>query len=290
MYLANTGASGMVEPGTSGSDLELASSRKPRDIEITEALRNAIANAYDVFARYSERFTAHVCQCPSCFIEADRARLLKLPLREIDGYLLEQYSWSAHGHDDDGPFSDDLRYLLPRYFELFATNDPKLHDAPECNLTQLGYTAWRTVWPTTEIAAIDRYFDALLQACLSNSAIEDGWSGRGGSGYHCALQIDDVVVMLIRAGGDVTRMLQAWDTAPDPAAALHLADLRFSLKTDERGTRLSNPHLDREGIDAALAVGAFVGSAESTARIEAAFFKTADPGAQSLLSDALFLA
>ncbi len=261
----------------------------PSDITMTETLRAAIAQAYEVFARYGERFTAQVCLCPCCFFEEDRERLLKLPLREIDGYLLEQYSWSAHGHDDDGPLSDDLRYLLPRYFELFAKNDPNLHDAPACNLTQLGRTAWRKIWPVAEVAAIETYFDALLQACLANSSIEGGWGGRGGSGYRCALQLEEVIVMMLLAGADVERLLAIWDAAPDPAAALHLADLRFSLRTDARGTWLGNAHLDREPIDAALAVGAFLGSQRATARIETAFFKTADPGAQHLLSDALFI-
>jgi hypothetical protein len=289
MRLPNTGASDMVESGRNEPDQALASLGKSSDITLTDALRTAITDAYQVFTPYAARFTAQVCQCPCCFIEADRKQLLKLPLREIDGYLLEQYSWSAHGHDNGGPLSDDLRYLLPRYFELFALNDPKLHDAPECNLTQLGRTAWRTVWPAAEIAVIDRYFDALMQACLANSAIEAGWNERGGSGYHCALQLDDVIVMLIRAGGDVARILTILNNAPDPSAALHLADMRFCIQTDARGTRLSNPHIDPEWNDAALAVGAFVSSAKTTARIETAFFQTSDPAAQSLLSDALFL-
>jgi hypothetical protein len=263
---------------------------KPGDIIMTDTLRAAIAHAYEVFAPYGERFTAQVCQCPCCFLAEDRNRLLGLPLREIDGYLLNQYSWSAHGHDDDGPLSDDLRYLLPRYFDLFATNDPKLHDDRECNLMQLGRTAWRTVWPAAEIEAIDGYFDALLQACLANSAVVSGWSGRGGSGQRCALRLDEVIAMLICAGGDVTRLLRIWQAAPDPAAALHLAELRFCLQSDERGTQLSNAHLRRDWIAPALAVGAFVASADATRRIEAAFFQTADPAAQSLLSDALFLA
>jgi hypothetical protein len=279
----------MDESVSNASDPVMTPLVKPGDIAMSNALRTAIANAYDVFAPYAERFTAQVCQCPCCFIEADRERLLKLPLREVDGYLLDQYSWSAHGHDDNGPLSADLRYLLPRYFELFALNDPKLHEAPECNLTQLGRTPWRTVWASAEVATIDSYFDALLQACLANCAIEGGWSGRGGSGYHCALQLGDVIVMLIRAGGDVARMLAILDSAPDLSAAMHLADMRFCIQTDARGTRLSNPHLDPEWIEAALAVGAFVASARSTARIEAAFFLTADPAAQSLLSDATFL-
>jgi hypothetical protein len=269
--------------------VEANSAAKPGFIAMSDDLQAAIVHAYDVFRPYAERFSASVCRCPVCFAEADRERLLKLPLREIDGYLLDQYSWSAHGHDGDGPFSDDLRYLLPRYFELFALNDAALHNAPECNLMQLGRTPYRTVWSAAEVAAIDRYFDALLNACLANVAIEGGWGGRGGSGYHCALPLEKVVAMMIRAGAEVTPLLAILDAAPDPAAALHLAELRFDLATDERGTRLGNAHLESDFVEAALAVGAFVASAKTTSRIEAAFFQTTDPAAQKLLSDALFL-
>jgi hypothetical protein len=264
-------------------------SGKPGDITLTEQLQSSIAHAYEVFAPYGARFTAQVCRCPVCFAEADRDRILKLPVRQIDGYLLDQYSWSAHGHDDDGPLSDDLRYLLPRYFELFALNDAALHNAPECNLTQLGRTAYRSVWPSAEVEAIDRYFNALLAACLANAAMEGGWAEYSGSRYRCALRLNDVLGMLVRAGADVARLLAIWDAAPDPAAALHIANQRFMLVTDDRGTRLHNEHLDPDFVDAAVAVGTFVASARSTERIEAAFFQTMDPAAQRLMSDALLL-
>jgi hypothetical protein len=264
-------------------------SGKPGDIALTEELQTAIAHAYGVFAPYGARFTAQVCRCPVCFAEADRDRLLKLPPRQIDGYLLDQYSWSAHGHDNDGPLSDDLRYLLPRYFEMFALNDPALHNAPACNLTQLGRTAYRATWPRAEVAAIDGYFDTLLAACLANDAVEGGWKAASGSRYRCALRLNDVLGMLVRAGADVARLLAIWEAAPDPAAALHIANQRFMLVTDSRGTRLYNEQLEPDFVDAVLAIGAFVTSAKATSRIEAAFFQATDPAAQSLLSDALFL-
>jgi hypothetical protein len=257
---------------------------------MTAGLQAAISHARDVFAPYRDRFTATVCTCPSCFSEADRKRLLATPLPEIDGPLLEQYSWSAHGQDDDGPRSDDLRCLLPRYFELFALNDPALHKAPECNLMQLGRTPYRTAWPQRETAAIDRCFDALLSACLANDAVDGGWTGHCGSGFRCRARLEEALVMMICAGAEVGRLLAVWEAAPDPAAALHMADLRFTLSTDERGTRLYNVHLDPRHIDAALAIGAFLASASATSRIEAAFFLTPDPAAQSLLSDSLFIA
>ncbi len=273
-----------------GTAPALAPSGKPGDIVMTGELQAAIANAYEVFEPYGARFTAQVCRCASCFTEADRDRLLRLPLRQIDGYLLDQYSWSAHGHDDDGPLSDDLRYLLPRYFELFALNDAALHNTPECNLIQLGHTACRSLWPTGEVAAIDRWFDALLGACLANDTVEGGWQAASGSRYRCALRLNDVLGMLVRAGADVVRLLAIWDAAPDPAAALHIANQRFMLATDGRGTRLHNEHLEQDGSAAALAIGAFVTSPRSTQRIEAAFFQASDPASQTLLSDALFLA
>ena len=262
----------------------------PGDIAMTAQLQAAIDHAFVVFAPYAKRFSAQVCRCNSCFTEADRDRLLKLPLRQIDGYLLDQYSWSAHGHDDDGPFSDDLRYLLPRYFELFALNDPKLHDAPECNLMQLGRTAYRAAWPATEVEVIDRYFDALLLACLANGNVEGGWSVGSGSRHRCALRLDDVLGMLICAGADVPRLIGTLHAATGPAASLHLANLRFHLAADGSETRLDNAHLERDFTDAARAVGAFVVSAAATSRIEATFFEAADPAAQQLLSDALAMA
>jgi hypothetical protein len=253
-------------------------------------LQAAIVKAYDIFAPYRDRFTATVCTCPACFIEADRERLLATPLQEIDGFLLDQYSWSAHDHDDDGPRSDDLRYLLPRYFELIAQNDRRLHNALECTLMQLGRTPYRTAWKAPEVEAIDRYFDALLAACLANDLVEGGWAKYSGSGFRCVARLDEVLGMMICAGADVARLLTVWDAAQEPAAALHIANLRFSLATDERGTRLHSFHLDPEHAEAALAVGAYLSSPQATARIEATFFRTTDPDAQTLMSDALFLA
>ncbi len=148
---------------------------------------------------------------------------------------------------------------------------------------------YRTAWPTQEVAAIDSFNEALLRACLANGGVEGGWSMRGGAGYHCSLRIDGVITMLMRAGWDAARILDVWNTAPDPSAALHLAELRFRLQTDARGTRLDNPHLAGEYAQAAYAIGAFATSARATLRIEAAFFETEDPAAQTLLSDALFL-
>ena len=269
--------------------ITFSATSKPGDIAMTAALQSAIDHAYKVFAPYADRFTARVCVCNVCFSDEDRNRLLALPLRQIDGDLLDQYSWSAHGQDDDGPMSDDLRYLLPRYFELFALNDPRLHNAPECNLSQLGRTAYRSVWAKSEVAAIDGYFDALMAACLANTAVEGGWPGYSTSGNRCALSVDDVLGMLIRAGADVQRLLAVWEAAPDPAAALHMANLRFTLATDGRGTRLHNHHLEGDFAEPALAVGGFVASPVATARIEAAFFRAADPAVQQLLSDALCL-
>ncbi|MGL4490143.1 MAG: hypothetical protein ACRCU5_11945 [Rhizobiaceae bacterium] len=262
----------------------------PGAIAMTEQLQVAIDHAYAVFAPYASRFTAHVCMCNSCFTEADRDRLLKLPLRLIDGGLLDQYSWSAHGEDDDGLRSDDLRYLLPRYFELFALNDPKLHNSPECNLMQLGRTPYRLVWPAAEVVAIDRYFDVLLTACLANGTVDGGWKEMTGSRYRCALRTEEVIAMLIRAGADVGRLLETWYAAPDPGAALHMAHFRFALVNYGDEARLANPHLETDHVEQARAFGAFVTNADATRRIEKAFFQTTDPAAQQLLSDALHIA
>lgn len=253
-------------------------------IAMTTQLQSAIDHAYAVFAPYENRFTARVCTCLVCFLDEDRNRLIKLDLREIDGRLLSQYSWSAHGEDDDGPLSDDLRYLLPRYFELIALNDPTLHEALECVLMQLGRTSYRTAWSSEEVEAIDKYFDALLLASLANIALVPGYRGQI---YHCALKFTDVLGMMVCAGGDVQRLLDLWDVAPDPGASMHMADQRSLLTYKNGEARLSSSHVVSNSPAAAMLIGAFLASSRTTDRIEAAFFETSDRAAQQLLSDAL---
>jgi hypothetical protein len=281
---------GNASPSTSTSP---STWRSASAIPMTDGLQMAIAAAYELFAHYRYRFRATVCHCDVCVSDENHEKLLKTPLRQIDGALLNEYSWSAHGVDAEhekasGPISDDLRYLLPRYFELIATNDLATHDTLEHCLSRLGQTPYRQHWPKAEVEAIDGFFDALLRACLSNTAIGPLMGGLNPPAYSCALAIEDYLIMMVIAGGDLARLLNVWDQSPGHPAALHMASMRRNVTYDGAIPHIHSPFLEsKEYKKAAEAIGVFLMRPVVTGQIERAFFATHDPHEQQLLSGAL---
>jgi hypothetical protein len=82
-------------------------------------LQRAIDDAYRVFARYDLGGGIEVCHCPVCVAPEFERALNTTPLRDMSRELLAEYTASAHGWGSDKT-ANDLRYLLPRYFDLIA--------------------------------------------------------------------------------------------------------------------------------------------------------------------------
>ena len=99
----------------------------------------------------------------------------------------------------------------------------------------------------------------------------------------------DVLTLVVTARGDIDRVLAVWDTAPDPAAAIHMAALREDVLHHAARTHFHSPYLD-EFPEAADKIGAFLMRPQTIPRIEATFFMVTDPRLQQLLSDAIHLA
>ena len=80
------------------------------------ALRDSVEAAY---AAAPERVSAglEVCDCPVCITEEVRQEMIATPCRELKGWLIAEYSNSAHGVPSK---LDDLAALLPRYLDLMA--------------------------------------------------------------------------------------------------------------------------------------------------------------------------
>jgi hypothetical protein len=239
-----------------------------------------------VFGRYRIGNTLEVCHCPVCMTEEAERRLLATPLADIPATLLAEYTNSAHGYDD-GRIADELRYLLPRYFELIAAGDPP-HPSLETSLCldRLGYADWGDRWPAAEAAAIQGFFDALTAARVRR--IEPRRNPRGWELKH---DIAEVLAMIATAGGDVARALAAWDAVEDPPAALWMADQRRYLTMAVGRPYYWNTFIHGADMDshreAGYDIGAFLARPETEARIEAAFFATGDPALQAILSDGL---
>ena len=240
----------------------------------------AIEEAYRVFSAYRLGHDLIVCHCPCCMTEEAKRQLVNTPLRSIPAKLLAEYTNSAHEYDDD-QVPRELRYFLPRYFELIAAHDYPDHGGLDICLRRLGDADYRNKWPRAEVESIDRFFDAFLNDSLTRLDLQL-WP----VGYRLAFDIKDVVTLVVTAGGDIDRLLHTWAGAEDPAAAIHIAALREDVLEERDKAYLYSAYLERHE-DAAKRVGAWLLQPNLTARIEAAFFGASDPRLQAILSNGM---
>jgi hypothetical protein len=122
-------------------------------------VKAAVADAYDVFARYR----LEVGRGVDGLGPLEGRLLVTTPLREMPAQLLAVFTDSPHAWND-GQAADDLRALLPRYFELIAEGDFPTRGEKEQTLRRLAEADSSAKWPPQEVAAIDRFFAALFNA------------------------------------------------------------------------------------------------------------------------------
>lgn len=247
---------------------------------MTPELEGIVEDAYRVFARYTLDRTLIVCHCNCCMTEEVERELVATPLRSVPSQLLAEYTNSAHAWDDDR-VAREMRHFLPRYFDLIAHDDPPSSLGLDICLNRIGDTGWRSKWSADEVHLIDSYFDALLRASLLRLDLTQ-WP----VGWRLTFDLLEVLTLVVTAGGDLPRVLAAWDAAPDPAAAIHMAALRQHVLVTQTRTHIHSPFLENHR-EAADSIGAFLMRPEVGRRIEAAVFATPDPRLQQILSDAL---
>lgn len=123
------------------------------------ALEAAVAGLQSAFRGRGRR--PHVEACPHCVANPEEAALSNAPIDELDLALLGRYGWKAITTWGDG---HDFACLLPRMFELLAREPSDWVDA-EVLLRKLALAEWRA-WPRVEVAAVERYLEALWAAVL----------------------------------------------------------------------------------------------------------------------------
>lgn len=246
---------------------------------MASSLSSVVEEAYTVFSHYRPTGRLHVCFCPCCFTPELEAELRSTPLRSISSRLLSEYTNSAHAWEPDVTLIE-VKYFLPRYFELVSQREYPSFIGPETCLSRLGQDDWRATWPSREVAVIDRFFAALVEDIVSHSE-----TIQSGKSWSLADDVTDVLIMLTQAGGSVREVLDVWDQAADPAAAAHFAAAQWKVKIDADGSfYFDDAFLSRDS-DAAREIGAFLRRAETLQRMSDAFFSTNHPGLQQILSD-----
>ena len=234
-------------------------------------LEAAVENAYCVFGTYRVDKPLSVCFCSVCMNEETEKKLRTTSLRSITTDLLFEYRNSCHDRKEPKA-GDELRYFLPRYFELIAQGKAdEMH--PEgicCVLLPLRDLNWRNAWPNAEVAAIDGFFAAIVTSWVEHMDVVRHCERVGkdyiDGSWHLGWDLSFVLDMILESGGDIDVGFAAWDEADDPAAAIHMANY-------------CQEH--REGL---AEFEAFFMRPEIAKRIEAAFFKVEDERLRDILS------
>jgi hypothetical protein len=247
---------------------------------MTPTLGAVINEAYRVFGDYTIGDALVVCHCNCCMTEETQRELIATPLRQISASLLAEYTNCAHGWDD-AQIAREMRYFLPRYFELIA-----LHDPPD----RWGSTSACAGSGTRNGASCGRRWRRRSSSGSSTLFSSRCWRGlilpTGPAGWGLDFDFTDVLTLAVTAGGDVDRLLTRWNAADDPPAPIHMAALRRRVIREVDRTYLHSPYLE-DHPEAADKIGAFLMRPEVDARIEGAFFTVEDPRLQKILSDAL---
>lgn len=248
---------------------------------MTPELENAVADAKRVFARYSLNGRIVVCNFSSCVAPEVERELIRTPLHELSSSVLAEYTNSAHSWDER--VAEDLRYFLPRYFELIARDDiPSQLDIEMC-LARLANAAWHDEWPDAESKAIDGFFVAMLRSRLGNADLPSGYhlfqSGEGAEAVLC---------LAANAGGDMQQLLKVWDEDRSRTANVRLA--RVIVSADWRARQLSNTWWFSDyrplAEQAMKQVIAWLLRTETWERLEAACLKESDDMTAELFSQA----
>lgn len=245
---------------------------------LTADMQAVIADAYQVFSRYRLHAPLIVCRCNVCVGDEETFRALSFtPLQTMSSQLLAEYTNSAHG-DEGSVVHEQLRYFLPRYFELIAAGDVPSHLGLEFCLRRLGGMPWRAEWPADERDVIERFFDRVMIESASDYSLNT----YGGTPFLDG-KIDAVLIMIVQAGGDVRRALACLASVPDPDAGIQIAALRMRTRWNGHEPFLASECLSGHQ-DGARAIGMFANDAAQTARIEMACLTSASPAMQTFLS------
>lgn len=185
-----------------------------------ENMMAIIERAYQVFGRYPVPRNFDICGA-CCVSPEEEWALYEVPLRKLSFEVLNSYNQSARSEVQD---SNEVRYLLPRLFELIAHGQyPGISD--EVSLSRVG-GASPTSWLPVE-------YDLLTQFArqhvidLLNEAEE-----------HARLaELDAILIMFHLAGLEVTPLL---DTALEQPGFWAIASLAFMIFKEREDGQLSN--------------------------------------------------
>ena len=195
-------------------------------------LQETIDRSYKVFAKYKPERPLDVCT-DCCMTLEEENTLATLPLKEITAEFLAKYNDSAK---PDKTSIDEVKYFLPRYFDLIGQFRFPSHSA-ELSFSRLAPFD-KSEWTVQEQELLKQYAVDLFIHCLSIYPIPAFNE-----------PIDSILIMLWSGSFDISNLLTYWQNDTGKESVLHFRDLYLHGFNQNNPSTLSNAFGEKELAD-----------------------------------------
>lgn len=182
---------------------------------IAEQLDALIARIYAAFSQYSIKEIHGVCTY--CCMNEDSVRAIKKsPLKSLTSSTIRDYLDAAQYDLDNDTLVSEIKYLLPRVFDLFNDNQEiRLDD--ELNFDKF-YFNLSTLWKPTEIALIKQFVELHFHKTVIKHDEK------------VCKPLDELIRMWLNSGLDIEFLLEPWETyASHSKAIIDYVSLLYSI-------------------------------------------------------------
>jgi len=192
-------------------------------------LTEIIDKSYELFAKYHLKGQLEICtEC--CMTPEAAAKLASLPVRQIPKDLLAEYN---DGAKPDKTTVEEVKHFLPRYFDLVGQFQFPTHSA-ELSFSRL-IPFDKSEWTKEELELLNQFPREYFKHCLSIYPIPSFND-----------KVDSVLIMLWKAGFDISGLLTIWENEKTNQSALHFRDLYFHGFDQYNQTKLFSAFGDKK--------------------------------------------
>lgn len=184
--------------------------------EITEQMNTLITEIYAAFSQYSIEEIQGVCS-DCCMNEENVRAIKKLPLKSLTNNTINDYLDAAP--NDPESLVLEIKYLLPRIFELFNAGE-EITMCAENNFNKF-YLGMTELWQPQEIELIERFVRLHFQKLTAEHNDEH-------------MTVVEVLIMWNLAGLKVDFLFEVWEAhANHSKAIVDYVHLLYSLKNNQ---------------------------------------------------------
>ena len=201
-------------------------------MSIQTDLNRAIAALYDIFQSYRAVFPLHACDCPICMPEEMMREMVRMPLKQLSANYFYEYNNAPCDISDKKTYADEIKYFLPRWFELLIQGE-RLHHSPKLFLSRLR-ECFPDYFSDSEREAVQHTANLLFRRRLHTFPWQDDLIPIHGSLFSS-------LAMFHIGGIDIRPMLADWRRTANPTAAAHYVDNMLYYKWD---IGIDNPFIE----------------------------------------------